>query len=329
VRLVDPDTGQDYARLEDPDQDRAHWIGFSPDGTQLVTINADRQLIHVWNLRLVREELAALGLDWNQPPYPPAQNQDSRPVQIAMDRGSLPGDPRLDLIQYSLAIVFNPISPEAYFRRGRAYDRLQERQKAIADYTMFLALAPPDDGRRAEVLFRKSNNHSGLNQRAGWRADLAQILQLNLDGIPEMHDAIARQFNNLAWELVTGPKKERDPARALPFAKQAVELRPDEWRYRNTLGVAQYRLGRYQQAIESLERSLRESQGRYAAHELFLLAVCHARRGEAGEARDCYERALQWQQEHKDRLPAEIKKELDSVRNEAAQILQFTELPES
>jgi WD40 repeat protein/tRNA A-37 threonylcarbamoyl transferase component Bud32 len=328
IRLVDPNTGTEYARLEDPDQDRANWIGFSPDGTRLVTTNYNRELVHVWNLGLIREELAALGLDWNLPSYPPAQNQDARPLQMVLDRGSLPGDPRLDLIEYSLAIAFNPINPEAYFRRGRAYGRLQERKKAIADYTLFLSLAPPDDKRRAEVLFRRSNNHYGLNERAGWRADLCQMAQLHLDGIPEIHDAIARQFNDLAWELVTGAENARDPAQALLLAKRAVELRPDDWRYRNTLGVAQYRTGRYQAAIESLARSLRESEGRYAAHELFFLALCHARRGEAAEARGYYERALEWQQKQNNRLPAEIKKELDAVRAEVAEMFQPILVPE-
>jgi WD40 repeat protein len=68
IRLVDPDTGREYARLEDPNQDRASFMCFSPDGSQLVTTNHDSQSIHVWDLSVIRAELAKMGLDWDLPP---------------------------------------------------------------------------------------------------------------------------------------------------------------------------------------------------------------------------------------------------------------------
>jgi serine/threonine protein kinase/WD40 repeat protein len=72
LRLVDPDTGQEYARLEDPDQVRVAWICFTPDGTRLLTTGAGSGAwIRVWDLREIRRQLAAMGLDWNLPSYPP------------------------------------------------------------------------------------------------------------------------------------------------------------------------------------------------------------------------------------------------------------------
>jgi WD40 repeat protein/tRNA A-37 threonylcarbamoyl transferase component Bud32 len=65
VRLVNPETGKDYARLEDPHQDRAGFMCFSPDGSQLVAIANDSHAMHVWNLRAIREQLAEIGLDWD------------------------------------------------------------------------------------------------------------------------------------------------------------------------------------------------------------------------------------------------------------------------
>ncbi len=64
VRLVNPATGREYARLEDPNQDQANSIAFSPDGTQLVTTSNDSHSIHVWDLRTIREQLTKMGLDW-------------------------------------------------------------------------------------------------------------------------------------------------------------------------------------------------------------------------------------------------------------------------
>ncbi len=88
VRLVDPDTGREYARLEDPNQDRAGYIAFSPDGAQLIVCEADS--LHVWDLRIIRKELARRGLDWDLPPYPPAGDpQDAPPLRVTVDLGDM------------------------------------------------------------------------------------------------------------------------------------------------------------------------------------------------------------------------------------------------
>jgi tetratricopeptide (TPR) repeat protein len=90
VRLVDPDTGREYAQLENPNQDRALFLSFSPDGTQLVTTKGDSQSIHVWDLRAIRQRLAKMGLDWDLPTYSPAPEVNkSPPLQIQVDLGSL------------------------------------------------------------------------------------------------------------------------------------------------------------------------------------------------------------------------------------------------
>jgi serine/threonine protein kinase/WD40 repeat protein len=70
LRLVEVETGREIARLENPYQERAEHICFSPDGTRLVT-NAEQKSLHVWDLRAIRRELAELGLDWDLPAYPP------------------------------------------------------------------------------------------------------------------------------------------------------------------------------------------------------------------------------------------------------------------
>jgi hypothetical protein len=89
VRLIEPATGREYARLENPNQDRAYYLAFSPDGTQLV-LNSEEQGLHVWDLRAIRAELAARVLDWELPPYDRADSAESAPPLAAtVDLGEL------------------------------------------------------------------------------------------------------------------------------------------------------------------------------------------------------------------------------------------------
>ncbi len=83
IALVDPDTGRAVATLKSPDQDRVGWLGFSPDGTRLLTTNNDSGSVHIWDLRHIREQLVPLDLDWDRPPYPPAEaTAAGMPIQI-------------------------------------------------------------------------------------------------------------------------------------------------------------------------------------------------------------------------------------------------------
>jgi len=101
------------------------------------------------------------------------------------------------------------------------------------------------------------------------------------------------------------------------LARQAVKLAPNRWEYWNTLGVTHYRLAEYQQAVVALERSLRQSNGTTAGFDLYFLAMCHQRLGDAARARTCLDGANQWAQEHQAALPPDQQAELRAFRTEA------------
>jgi len=116
VRLVNPDTGREYARLEDPDQDRAFDLSFNADGTQLIVSNNDSQSIHVWDLRAIRKQLAKMGLDWDLPPYPLPAANTGKPLQVEV---MVPASAYLQSKQwdkaigaYAQAIEFDPKNAE-------------------------------------------------------------------------------------------------------------------------------------------------------------------------------------------------------------------------
>ena len=92
VRLIETATGREVARLEGPSRETLGSISFSPDGTMLAA-TADRRSIFVWDLRAVRRELATIGLDWDLPPYPPAEGPQAGPLKIEIDTG-VPEKPR-------------------------------------------------------------------------------------------------------------------------------------------------------------------------------------------------------------------------------------------
>jgi tetratricopeptide (TPR) repeat protein len=129
----------------------------------------------------------------------------------------------------------------------------------------------------------------------------------------------ARACNNLAWIYATGPEKLRAPDKALPLAQKAVELAPENAGYCNTLGVVHYRLGRYKDAVEALERGINNNKDVATAFDLYFLAMCHHRLGDPAKAKDCYDRAVVW---HKHaQLQGDWEEELNTFRAEAETLL--------
>jgi serine/threonine protein kinase/WD40 repeat protein/tetratricopeptide (TPR) repeat protein len=316
IRLVRTESGVDLARLGAPEQTPLQPRCFTPDGTQLTAVGSDTLALHVWDLRAIRQRLAELRLDLDAPAYPPAtDSQLVPPLQVQVNLGKnfqfLPGGARI--VRDSFALALNPFDVQSYLERGEQYAGLREWQKAIDDYSMVLALLPKGHAFRPQLLYMRAGLFPRVGDFARAKADYEQALDLAPDQ--------ASLCNNLAWLYIDGPEKLRDLRKGLTLAWKAVELSSGEWAYLNTLGVAYYRLGLYEPAIDNLQRSLAEGEEEFAAYDLFFLSMCHARRGEAAKAKDCYERAVHWIQEEKDNLTPREKEELAKFHAEAEALL--------
>ncbi len=128
---------------------QCHFASITPDGTRIVM--AHTRGLRVWNLRLLREGLSGLGLDWAAPSYPPRETHiEPRNVQFI---GSESLDPRIQEFREIVRAVMTPLikwkrtDARDYIARGRAYDRLGLDNLAERDYNTAVRL----DERLAEA----------------------------------------------------------------------------------------------------------------------------------------------------------------------------------
>jgi serine/threonine protein kinase/WD40 repeat protein/tetratricopeptide (TPR) repeat protein len=321
-RLLETSNGRELARLEDPNQTFGDCV-FTPDSTRLLISSDNDKAVHVWDLRLIRAQLTEMGLDWDALPYPDADLSVLSPIKIQVDLGNTFVDDHVVIGLCSFRLALNPFSCEAYLERGRAYGHHNEPQKAVADYSMALALVPANDQRRAEMYLRRGSNYERLNDYSRALADAERLCATDFDLSEDLIPAAAELLNNSAWRCVTGPEKERDLTRALPLAQRAVKLDGDGWNFLNTLGVVYCRLEQYPRAVETLERSLRETQGEFAAFDQFFLAMCYAKQGATDKARESYDQAVKWVEQNPDKIKSQPtwNEELKRFRAEAEAVV--------
>ena len=79
VQLLETASGRELASLEQPEAGAVAWLAFNPSGTQLAVAS---DVVHVWDLRKLREELATLKLDWDAPPFPDGGPSSAGPIRV-------------------------------------------------------------------------------------------------------------------------------------------------------------------------------------------------------------------------------------------------------
>lgn len=324
IRWVEPDTGREIFRVSGPE---AKWYSaacLTRDYAWLIATVSDQRALYVWNLRLMREQLKKLQMDWEWLESVPAEKDivPRAPIRVSVDPGvfrfgALESD-RDAVAAYSVMLALQPISPDAYFERGLAYDRLKQWAKANADYEMFLALVPTTDFRRPEVQLRRAGI---FIDRKDFRAAAGALLDA-VDAPRELMPwpgRFAFLCNELAWEMVKRPPEAAMAKTILPLTRKAVELEPYNFLFQNTLGVTLYRLGEYEAAIRCLAANVHLSRD-YAAFDLYFLAMSYHRQGEAAKALDCFERASAASKSPAN-FDARERQELADFRAEAEKVL--------
>jgi WD40 repeat protein len=150
------------------------------------------------------------------------------------------------------------------------------------------------------------------------RASIARYQQA-YDASPD--DAAAS--NDLAWALATAPEGLRRVTQAVQLAEKSVERKPDNVFFKNTLGVAYYRAGRYQEAVDCLALNLSAQEDAFLAMDLYFLAMSYHQLGESDSAQTYLTWANRWSDSRPSgaRLSAEHLTELAMFRAEAEALI--------
>ncbi len=143
-----------------------------------------------------------------------------------------------------------------------------------------------------------------------------------------MHDRepdSANIANELAWNLLMAPAGLRNVERAVSLAEAAMSLQPDSANFRNTLGVAYFRAGKYEDAIRQLEQNLTSTPDRLLVWDLYFLAMSHAAVGHQATAESYLRMGDRWstlRDENGLLVSAQSREELVSLRAESHAFLR-------
>jgi tetratricopeptide (TPR) repeat protein len=149
---------------------------------------------------------------------------------------------------------------------------------------------------------------AAVRLRTGRRAEAEPLIR-ELEGLTDRRLA-AECLNQVAWYLVRdvglGPA---EPGLAAKLARRALSYRPDSIDASYTLGLALYRAGEWDAAVEALGHATGRNRGngyrlnKGFAYPGFVLATAHEKRGDCELARSWYDRSVAWLTEHSRRDP--------------------------
>lgn len=105
-------------------------------------------------------------------------------------------------------------------------------------------------------------------------------------------------LNNFAWRFATAPEPRfRQPRWGVELARKATEVAPQVKTYFNTLGVAQYRAGAWQDAVATLDQVVNETNGG-TSFDFFFLAMAEWQLGNKESAQTWFAKAVEWMEKH-------------------------------
>ncbi len=297
VKVWDATTGQETLTLPGH-LDAALSVSFSPDGRRLASGSSDGT-VKVWDAtplteetRIQREAKGLVQYLFNQPL--------ANPVLAAGTTGTLAGPEGQGPLRAAAAL--SPAGTQklsrdqvvaAIRREPTISEPLRQAALAWADYHQeSLTTGQVQNLVRSlfEQLLLRSAVLEGIRKDRSLGEPLRQTALALAGQWPEDPDAL----NNASWQIVCTPGGTAERyAQALRYAEAACRLEPENGNSLNTLGVAQYRAGRYPEALATLTRSdqihAKTEEGSHPS-DLAFLAMAQHRLGRMAEARATFGR---------------------------------------
>jgi WD40 repeat protein len=292
VKVWDATTGQEIRTLRGH-ADEVEGVVFSPDGRRLASASYDRT-VKVWNadtgevlLTLRGHTALVCGVAFSPDGRRLASASYDRTVKLW---DALTGQEILTLrghTQEVLTVVFSPDGQRLASGSAEGTVKLWETTPQTPEVRLQREAASLVNRLAVELLFKDA-----VRARLRGDASLGEPVRQVALALVERYREDPYRFYQASWAVVQkGGADEATYRLALRHAEAAYrQSSPQEAFYRdylNTLGVAQYRVGQYAGALDSLARadalySARVKTGVY--HNLAFLAMAHHRLGHKDQA---------------------------------------------
>ncbi|WP_169974465.1 protein kinase domain-containing protein [Tautonia rosea] len=292
-------SNREVVLLDAPMEETYRSVAVSPDGGYVVATGNDQPGgARMWDLRLVRKELAAMGLDWDLPALPdlpsePDPNQPLRVEVVAEPIRNLDWEGRWELAVADRKLALDPDDGQAHHERGLALSDLFRFEEADSSFDRSLALRPDEP----KTLLARSRARTMIGRVDEAEADERLAVSL-LESQLDLRLRLTLGLHERAWKLVAPPGTSEAAVRfGLIQARQALRLESGagtvSQRTFHTLGLALYRAGDYGEAVDVLTRSLATARGDEVFDLLFRAMAFH-RLGDPEAARADFGRAVAW-----------------------------------
>jgi WD40 repeat protein/serine/threonine protein kinase len=269
VKIWDTATG--HETLSFPNSGYSNFVVFSPDGRRLAT-DSNNVFVKVWDTNPLTEEARV--------------QREARSLVQHLFRKLLSSD-EIDAAVRNDRNIGEPLRKTALgwvktYETNILTDEVKQRVDALFSETPL----------RMEVLERIRNDPS-----------FQGVMRQKTLALAEQHSEQPDPLWRMAWELSwKGGVKPEQYGRALRYAEAAHRLAPADGWCLQTLGVAQFRVGKYQEALDTLTRSQsitkRELHDEpYPApsdsHLLAFRVMAQFRLGKKSEARRTFDRLIE------------------------------------
>jgi tetratricopeptide (TPR) repeat protein len=304
-------------------------VAYSPDGHRLASASDD-MTVKVWDAATGQETLTlkghtgpVSGVAFSPDGLHLASGCEDQTVKIW---DATPLSPHLlierearGLVQLLIAKPLSPDEAAAAIRHDPTITAAVRQQALAWVEPIWRNQIRYEAARLVGPLFTKPLLRSEILAAVRAEARLSEPVRQEALTLAETFPANAIMLNGASWAVIHKPGADAAAyQRALRQAEAARRLAPDSATFLNTLGTAYYRVGKYPEAISALEQSI-PGHAAYGieAFDLYILAMCHYRLGNAAKARNCFERAKESHQRNASRLRTGQAEELKQFRTEA------------